>query len=44
MSKKNGARNQPLCVNGWVYQMNRRLGSGGNGDVYRAKKMALRVR
>jgi len=38
MSKKNGARNQPLCVNGWVYQMNRRLGSGGNGDVYRAKK------
>lgn len=38
MAAKNTGTHQPLCVNGWVYQINRRLGRGGNGDVYRAEK------
>lgn len=31
-------KNLPISVNGWVYQSNRRLGRGGNGDVYLAEK------
>ncbi|MBP1122046.1 MULTISPECIES: hypothetical protein [Pseudomonas] len=38
MTAKNTGMHQPLCVNGWAYHPNRRLGRGGNGDVYRAEK------